>query len=65
MPELTKLGALTNDYTGAYDERTRTFNDLRNLSTDDERRAEQITAYQEAAKAFETARAAILKHGAK
>lgn len=62
MPDtLTNLGRVTNDYTAAYDERTRLFNKLRSLTLTDEERNKTIAEYKKAAKHFDELRAALLK----
>lgn len=61
MAEMTKLGEATRDFVAAYDERTRTFNVLRSLTLDDEARKEAVENYKAANRAFEAAKAALLK----
>jgi hypothetical protein len=57
----TKHETAATEMLGAYDERTRTFNALRNPHGDPERRRAEIAAYNAANKAFEAAKANALK----
>lgn len=59
--ETSKLQQQTIDMTGAYDERKRTFDVLRNLSLDDEKRAAAVEAYKRANAEFERQKSALLK----
>lgn len=61
MSEPSKLQQQTIDFTSAWDEHKRTFDRLRDLMMDDEQRKEALDEYLKAARAFETARAALSK----
>lgn len=61
IPDDNRHSALTSELTGSYDERKRTFDALRNpMLSEDERKA-AIDTYKAANRAFEAAKAAILK----
>lgn len=60
-PTLSKTIKQMVEFTAAYDERTRKFNELRNLKLTDEQIAQAREAYATAAKAFDKLRADIVK----
>lgn len=59
--EPSKLQQQTVEMVGAYDERKRTFDVLRNLSLSDEKRAKAIEDYKRANAEFERQKSALLK----
>lgn len=65
MPELTKLGQLTNDAVSAHRERARLFERLANLNLDDEQRQTAIDEYAAAAATFDKARNAVISAATK
>ncbi len=61
MPELSKLAEQTVELTSKWDERKRTFEQLRRLDLSDEARKEAIEAYKRADREFTTAKNAVIK----
>lgn len=64
MPEPPKQPTLldrTNDYVAAWEDRKRTFDDLRNQTMSDEARHAAIAAYVDASKRFDAARAELMR----
>ena len=61
MAELSKIAQSTTDMIAAYDERKRTFDALRDLSMDDEKRAAAVEAYKKADREFNAAKNAVIK----
>lgn len=61
MAELNQTALKTLDMTATYDERRRTFDRLRNLSLSDPDLKQAIEDYKNANRAFEKAKAELLK----
>lgn len=61
MAELSKLAQATIELTGAWDERKRTFDRLRDLKLSDEDRQKALADYTEASAHFEKLRSAVVK----